>query len=132
MTMTPVVVDVARHQGIKDARLLLISQYIAANTLSMGLMISSPTNLIAPLTGQINFAGYALLMAKPSAVAATASSAILLAATKFLGKEPQKRPERTKPPENPRFTKEMALWIILFLLTASGTAIVSWQTQPLF
>ena len=133
LAMTPVVLEAARQQGIRDARLLLLSQYIAANTLSMGLMIGSPTNLIASLAGGINFVRYAGLMAKPSAIAAAAAALLLLLALKL-------RPAKTAPPEPAKapsreeqeFNREMAVWILLFLLTAAGAALVSWQGAALF
>ena len=129
LTMTPVVIEAAKQQGVKDARLLLISQYIAANTLSMGLMIGSPTNLIASLAGKIDFVGYARLMAKPTAIAAAASALLLCAATRRL---PRANPGKRPPARAPEYRPEMSLWIAVFLSTAAGAAVVTWQEQPLF
>ena len=133
LTMTPVVLEAARQNGIKDARLLLISQYIAANTLSMGLMIGSPTNLIVSQAGRINFVQYAVLMAKPT-LAAAATSIMLLTAAVRLTTPGARRPEKPAgEPENaPEFSQEMAVWIAVFLATAAAAGLISWQEQPLF
>ena len=104
--MTPVVLEAARQNGIKDARLLLISQYIAANTLSMGLMIGSPTNLIVSQAGRINFVQYAVLMAKPTLAAAATSIMLLTAAVRLT--TPGARGDRKNRPENRRTLRSSA------------------------
>ena len=46
LVMTPIVIELCRQSHIHNARLLLLGQFVAANTLSMGLLIGSPTNII--------------------------------------------------------------------------------------
>jgi Na+/H+ antiporter NhaD/arsenite permease-like protein len=66
LTMTPIVLSVVYQARIRNAKLLLLSQFVAANTVSMGLLIGSPTNLIVGRAIDLGFLQYFLLMAVPS------------------------------------------------------------------
>lgn len=46
LSMTPLLMHVGDCSSIRDAVPLLVTQYIAANTASMGLLVGSPTNII--------------------------------------------------------------------------------------
>jgi len=69
LTMTPIVFSVCYQARIRNAKLLLLSQFVAANTVSMGLLIGSPSNLIMARAVGIGFLEYFLLMAVPSVMA---------------------------------------------------------------
>jgi arsenical pump membrane protein len=69
LTMTPIVLSVVHQARIANAKMLLLSQFVAANTVSMGLLIGSPTNLIMGRSVGLQFVEYFLLMVVPSAVA---------------------------------------------------------------
>ena len=77
LTMTPIVLEIARRAEIPNPKTLLISQYIAANTASMGLLTGSPTNVIVAQTTGMDFASYAQLMMLPTLGACIASLAVL-------------------------------------------------------
>lgn len=66
LTMTPIVLSVAYQSRIRNAKLLLLSQFIAANTVSMGILIGSPTNLILGQALDLGFMEYFFLMLAPS------------------------------------------------------------------
>lgn len=69
LTMTPIVVSVAYQARIRNAKLLLLSQFIAANTVSMGILIGSPSNLILGRAMDIRFFEYLFLMLAPAVMA---------------------------------------------------------------
>lgn len=46
LSMTPLLMHVGDCSSIRDAVPLLVTQYIAANTASMGLLVGSPSNII--------------------------------------------------------------------------------------
>ena len=46
ISMTPLIIHIGDCSNIKNVVPLLITQYIAANTSSMGLLVGSPTNII--------------------------------------------------------------------------------------
>jgi len=69
LTMTPIVVSVVYQARIRNAKLLLLSQFVAANTVSMGILIGSPSNLILGRAMNIRFFEYFFLMLAPSMMA---------------------------------------------------------------
>ena len=69
LAMTPVVFACASSAGIRDMRLLLLSQFVAANTVSMGLLAGSPTNLILGDALGVDFVSHAAMMAVPTVYA---------------------------------------------------------------
>jgi Na+/H+ antiporter NhaD/arsenite permease-like protein len=77
LTMTPIVVSVAHQARIRNASLLLLSQFVAANTVSMGLLIGSPTNLILGRALDLHFGEYFVLMLVPSALAVMATFVVV-------------------------------------------------------
>ena len=66
LALTPIIFSVAIQARIHNARMLLLAQFVAANTVSMGLLIGSPTNIIVGDILDINFVEYALVMAVPA------------------------------------------------------------------
>ncbi|MFN8018022.1 MAG: anion permease [Acidimicrobiales bacterium] len=69
LTMTPIVMSVAYQSRMRNAKLLLLSQFVAANTVSMGLLIGSPTNLILGRATGLDFIEYFILMVVPTFMA---------------------------------------------------------------
>jgi len=69
LVFTPIIIAVCMHARIENMRLLLLSQFIAANTLSMGLLIGSPTNIILSKELGIDFFQYFVMMVIPSILA---------------------------------------------------------------
>lgn len=68
VTMTPIILEIGRQTGIKNLIPLLISQFIAANTLSMGLYIGTPTNIVLADAAGFEFWGYFQRMALPALI----------------------------------------------------------------
>jgi arsenical pump membrane protein len=71
LVLTPIILKMLRMAKIKNARLILLSQFVAANTLSMALIFGSPTNLFYALDKfpQENaFMQYLLLMIVPTVI----------------------------------------------------------------
>jgi len=68
IAMTPTIIYVSRHTGGHNAIPLLISLFVAANTLSMGLYIGSPTNIVIGDAVGLSFIAYMKLMLVPSIV----------------------------------------------------------------
>lgn len=142
LVMTPIVLELVRQARIRNARLLLISQFIAANTLSMGLLIGSPTNIIVASEVGLNFFEYFMLMLAPSVLAAVAGLLALhlinVCANRCV-KHWQYSELYYMPAlkEQLDFTKEMRNWIGGFVSLLVGVSIVShfqlsffWITIP--
>lgn len=66
LALTPIVISVCHQARIRNVRLILLATFIAANTLSMALLIGSPTNIILAEAMRINGLSYTLLMAVPA------------------------------------------------------------------
>lgn len=79
LMMTPLALELARQSGIRDVRMILVAGcFIAANTMSAGLPMGSPPNVIVALSLDMGFREYAALMALPSLL--TAASSLLVVA----------------------------------------------------
>lgn len=73
LVMTPIVLSLCTQSGFSNAKLLLLGQFVAANTSSMGLLIGSPTNIIvASEIEELTFFSYLALMIVPSIFAVVA------------------------------------------------------------
>jgi len=66
LVLTPVIISICVHARIRNTRLLLLSQFVAANTMAMGTLIGSPTNIIFGYALNINFFSYLLMMVVPA------------------------------------------------------------------
>ena len=66
LVLTPIIYSICVNARIKNAKLLFLTQFVAANTLSMGLLIGSPTNIIIAESLKIDFLGYFYIMAIPA------------------------------------------------------------------
>ena len=149
LVMTPIILELCRQSQISNARLLLLGQFVAANTLSMGLFIGSPTNIIFSLNVGIDFVGYFFLMVVPTTLALMVSLIMLQFINVFFSKWIRKFAKLgweydthyTMPAlfQQPSFTNEMRLWIVFFAIVVFAVAIVSqlgqsllWVTIPTF
>ena len=137
LVMTPIVIELCRQARIPNARLLLISQFVAANTLSMGLLIGSPTNIIIASEIGLSFFDYLALMFIPSVLAVTtgflAVSLINAGAQRFVGA--WQCPNHYSMPalkEQLDFTNEMRGWIYGFIAVLVGVAVISHYGLPFF
>ena len=137
LVMTPIVLELCRQAHISNAKLLLMSQFVAANTLSMGLLIGSPTNIIIANEISLNFFDYFSLMLLPSILSVTtgflALYAINMLFQKYLnGWQCSSRYLMPALKEQPDFTNEMRLWICGFITILIGVSIISHFYLPFF
>lgn len=79
LVMTPILINIAYRSDLQNMKLLLLSQFIAANTLSMGLLIGSPTNIIISETLNIGFIEYAIYMLPVAVLAFIFTTAVISA-----------------------------------------------------
>ena len=145
LVFTPIIIAVCMHARIRNMRLLLLSQFIAANTLSMGLLIGSPTNIILSNQLNIDFVSYFVLMFIPSIL----SCMLTFIVVDFIN-------SRSKPEceggflnfkgrwtyhdhysmpanvENAFFTDRMKYWLQLFTAAVALVAFVSNAEASLF
>ena len=142
LVLTPIVVEICRQARIRNARLLLLGQFVAANTLSMGLLIGSPTNIIVASETGLDFFSYLGLMLIPSVLAVATGFLVLhqinMASKTWL--KAWRYDEYYAMPalkEQPDFTNEMRGWIIGFIAVLVGVSIIShyqltffWVTIP--
>ena len=138
--LTPIIVSICFQAGIKNTKLMLLSQFIAANTLSMGMLIGSPTNLIIAESVGLDFFSYLSLMFFPALIAFGASFILLKFTVKLLkrGKLPffsdlQFSEKYSMPDENPvpEFTSQMRDWILIFAFFVSLVAAVTFMDYSL-
>ena len=122
LLMTPIVLRLCRQTGIRDVRtILLIGCFVAANTLSMGLLFGSPTNIIVGVATGTGFPEYFWLMLGPTVVAAV-TSLVIMATLTFanigaLVKIPT-YPHASI--DHPRFHYGMAAWLAGFASVVGG------------
>ncbi len=78
LSMTPILVHLARNAGIRNMVPFLITQFMAANCASMGLYIGNPTNIVIAGAVGIGFMEYAVRMFFPTLAATGLTMGLLL------------------------------------------------------
>lgn len=141
LIMTPIIMALCAQSGLKNARLLLLGQFVAANTLSMGLLIGSPTNVIvsSEIEG-MDFLRYWGLMTIPAVLAAAASFLVLhnlnLRFPKkirtWLAWDAASKHHLPALKDQPELTGEMRAWQGFFALVVIAIAWISGQGLPFF
>ena len=143
LVLTPIIFSIAVYGNIANPKQLFLSQFVAANTVSMGLLIGSPTNIIIADKIHIAFLPYFLLMFGPFLVSFIVSSAVVYLVTTITNKKKsrvaslgwgyQKKYSLKHISLRSVFTASMAYWLALFgfvvLLTAIATQLrtsLSW------
>lgn len=139
LLLTPIIVEICFQAEIQNAKLILLAQFIAANTLSMGLLIGSPTNIIIAEALEIGFFHYLSLMALPALIAFFTSLTLLYLTLKlaksdigiFEGLEYDR--SYSVPEENPEpvFTSQMRDWILIFTFFVALVAVVTFMQMSL-
>jgi arsenical pump membrane protein len=79
LTMTPILIYLGNNAKIRNLVPLLMTQFIAANTASMGLYVGNPTNIVIGNAVGMGFLEYARRMFVPTLVATGVSLALVLA-----------------------------------------------------
>ncbi|MFB6241366.1 MAG: SLC13 family permease [Candidatus Nanosalina sp.] len=133
--LTPIIVAICFQAGIENTKPILLSQFIAANTLSMGLLIGSPTNLIVADSLGLGFFNYLSLMFLPALVAFL-SSLLLLKLTLNLVRrswfpflpdlEFSSSFEMQEKNPEPEFTSLMRNWVLIFGFFVALVAVVTY------
>jgi len=115
LIMTPIIINIAYKSQLENVRLLLLSQFVAANTLSMGLLIGSPTNIIISKTLGIGFIDYFIYML-PIALTALVIIIVYYSSkrTSFLKSYEMQATYARPNVETPPVTRKMRVWIGIF------------------
>jgi arsenical pump membrane protein len=135
LLLTPIIIEIAFQADLENAKLILLAQFIAANTLSMGLLIGSPTNIIVADTLQISFFQYLSIMTVPAAISMTSSLLLLYLTVKISRKSSltffsglEVRESYEVPKENPEteFTSQMRDWLLIFGFFIATVALITY------
>ena len=141
LVITPVIVEICFQAGIRNTKPILLSQFVAANTLSMGLLIGSPTNIIIAEELNIDFFEYLAMMFIPAAIAFGSSFLLISLIIRLTGGgEPgllgglKIQREYTMPDEipEPYFTSQMRNWILVFATFVALVAVVTFVGVSLY
>ena len=141
LVVTPIIVEVCYQAGIRNTKPILLSQFIAANTLSMGLLIGSPTNIIIAEELGIDFFDYLGLMLLPAFVAFVSSFLLITLIIRETELDSPRvfedlyiQPDYSMPQEvpEPYFTAQMRNWILIFSTFVALVAIVTFLRASLF
>lgn len=131
LVMTPILIDIAYRSDLKNMKLLLLSQFVAANTLSMGLLIGSPTNIIISESLNIGFIDYAIYMLPIAILAFLFTTAVisfvfeLSSQTRWFS-DYKLQQSYTKPTiKMPPITNKMKVWVGIFIGFVILTTIVT-------
>lgn len=128
ISMTPIIIYVGHQAGIRDLVPLLVSQFVAANTSSMGLYIGSPTNIVLGDATGMTFIDYFKWMIAPTVVATAVTLVMLLAIYHFTGLGGARMTRTYRLPDaefdvrasRPMWTKVGIFGLCLTLLTISS------------
>lgn len=121
LTFTPFLCCFAKDAKI-DPLPYLVSEFVAANTWSMGLLIGNPTNICLCTAGNVTFLEYLRVMALPTALSGVTTFAVLwLIFRKKLKKPIEKSTEVHKVADLPAVIVGIAhLGICILLLVVSS------------
>jgi arsenical pump membrane protein len=123
LVITPIIVAICFQAAIRNTKLILLSQFIAANTLSMGLLIGSPTNIIISEQMSIDFFSYLALMVLPAVVAFVSSFVLINQVMKIARSDRfslfddlafQRQYSMPEANPEPYFTAHMRDWLLIF------------------
>ncbi|MGQ4555216.1 SLC13 family permease [Halobellus sp. GM3] len=123
LVVTPVIVEICFQAGIRNTKPILLSQFVAANTLSMGLIIGSPTNLIIAEEVGLDFVRYVILMILPAVIAFFSSFVLISWIIDLTNRDDvdlfsdlKMQSQYSLPDEvpEPYFTPQMRTWILIF------------------
>ena len=129
LIITPIALEICRFSKIRDARLVLIVVFIAANAMAMGLLIGPPKNIIVAREMGLNFFEYAAIMLVPSLLTAFVG---LLATSLLARRFRESELHHLKIPV-PKFTRNMRSWLTVHILTVAFVAANSfWGVSFLF
>jgi arsenical pump membrane protein len=123
LTLTPFIIYFSRHSRISPMP-YLVSQFVAANTWSMLLIIGNPTNIYLASMFDIGFLEYVQIMFIPTVLTGGASFLILFGIFDRQLTRPLSRPEMIVNPPHPSY--RIGLWM---LIVAIGLMILAKPLQ---
>jgi arsenical pump membrane protein len=119
LSITPILLYVGKKAEIRDMVPFLTAQFIAANTLSMGLYIGSPTNIVLGDALGLDFYSYFVQMLLPSVVSTIVTLGILyllFAGFRFLGHSLPARYNQMNEEDIPKISFEMLFKAAIFFI----------------
>ena len=116
LSMTPILIYLGNHAKIRNLVPLLMVQFIAANTASMGLYIGNPTNIVIGNAVGMGFVEYTQRMAVPTLVATFVTLALVLMLFARRGKEASDRYALPLDTPAERWTRQMTIKVTLFAI----------------
>lgn len=137
IALTPIIIKLAVNSGLKNLKIVLLSQFVIANTLSMATYIGSPTNIIISQEIGMNFIQYSIYMLIPSIISFFTSLAILFAFIKAPEKiswmsDYKMNPDFTvQEPDDKNLDQESYVWITLFILSVITVAFLTLYNMSL-
>lgn len=114
LTFTPFICYFSKKAKINPIP-YLISEFVAANTLSMTLLIGNPTNILLCMSNNINFFEYIKVMALPTIITGISMYFILL----LLFLKPLKKPIEINELEYPNLNKTLVIIGLIHLIVAT-------------
>jgi arsenical pump membrane protein len=124
IVLTPIIFSIAVQSQIKNVKLLLIGEFVAANITAMGQLWGSPTNIIFAKTLNLSFFQYTSLMIIPTILCTALSLIALFIITTVVKFFPQRWQweyvDNYTMQENyefSSFTLSMLCWTLLFCAT---------------
>lgn len=122
LIITPILIEIAYQINIKNLLPLLLPQFIIANTISMGTLIGSPTNIIISLETNLNFLEYLQIMIIPTLLSFISIFTVFYFLTKLNTDNISVLPNfelKTNykvPDKELKFNHTMRDWIIIFCI----------------
>ncbi len=136
ISMTPIILYIGKHARIRNLVPLLISQFVAANTLSMGLYIGSPANIVLGDATGMTFVDFFLWMIIPAVVACLVTLVMIVIVFHWLPMRGNSMQSAYEIPDKAREVKSSpAMWVktgifaacIVFLTVNSYIGIELWH-----
>jgi len=124
LVITPIIIEICFQAKIRNTKPILLSQFVAANTLSMGLLIGSPTNIIIGEQVGFDFITYFFVMILPALLAFSSSLVVTYWMLRLSGNTNiplydslRIQTEYSMPQTNPEpyFTRQMRDWVFIFI-----------------
>lgn len=123
LSMTPILIHLGRNARIDNLTPFLITQFVAANTASMGLLIGNPTNIVIGEAVGLGFGAHAQRMWLPTLVSAAGALSLLLVIFVRVSRRNRVAARYRLPAHQPRWTREMTVKASLFASCLASIAI---------
>jgi arsenical pump membrane protein len=130
LVFTPIIIEICYQAKIKNTNPLLLSQFIAANTFSMGSLIGSPTNIIIAEEFSINFISYYKYMMIPTIVSFISTIILLYSLLRFDFIKIKKSYSTIDLDEN--LNIDMIIWLGIFIILVILTIIITFLNISLY